>query len=51
MLLNQALAEKLMDQRLRDRLIEEGKITKEEVDKFLASLPDDSENLEESTVK
>ncbi len=51
MLLNQALKEKIMDQRVRDRLIQEGKITKEEVDKFLASLPDDSEQVKVSTVK
>jgi len=51
MLLNQALKEKIMDQRVRDRLIQEGKITKEEVDKFLKSLPDDSEQVKVSTVK
>lgn len=37
-----ALDEKLMDVRVRDRLIAEGKITKKEVDEFLATLPDDS---------
>ncbi len=51
MLLKQALDEKLMDQRVRERLLQEGKITKEDVDKFLASLPDDSQNVEETTVK
>lgn len=44
MKLRLALEEKLLDVRLRDRLLAEGKITKEEVDKFLASLPDDQEN-------
>ena len=41
-----ALDEKLMDQRVRDRLLAEGKITKKQVDDFLASLPDDSEKAE-----
>ncbi|HLW58126.1 MAG TPA: hypothetical protein VKY27_12100 [Bacteriovoracaceae bacterium] len=44
MKLRLALEEKLLDVRLRDRLLAEGKITKEEVEKFLASLPDDQEN-------
>jgi hypothetical protein len=41
-----ALDDKLMDQRVRDRLLAEGKITKQQVDEFLASLPDDSANAE-----
>ena len=41
-----ALDDKLMDQRVRDRLLAEGKITKQQVDEFLANLPDDSSNAE-----
>lgn len=44
MKLRLALEEKLMDQRVRDRLIAEGKITKEEVKKFLDNLPDEAKN-------
>jgi len=44
MRLSRALAEKLMDVRLRDKLIAEGKITKEEVKKFLDSMNDDANN-------
>lgn len=44
-----ALDEKLMDVRVRDRLLAEGKVTKKEIDDFLASLPDDSANIEESS--
>lgn len=44
MRLSRALAEKLMDVRLRDKLIAEGKITKEEVKKFLDSMNDDAKN-------
>lgn len=44
-----ALDEKLMDVRLRDRLLAEGKITKKEVDDFLASLPDDTDRLSEKS--
>lgn len=41
MRLNIALEEKLMDVRLRDKLISDGKITKAQVEEFLNSLPDD----------
>jgi hypothetical protein len=41
-----ALDEKMMDVRVRDRLLAEGKITKKEVDEFLANLPDDSARAE-----
>ena len=41
-----ALDDKLMDQRVRDRLLAEGKITKQQVDEFLANLPDDKANAE-----
>ena len=51
MLLNQALDEKKMDYRLRDRLIQEGKIKKEEVDKFLANLEDCTDKKEDREVK
>lgn len=44
MRLSRALQEKIMDVRLRDKLIAEGKITKEEVKKYLDSLNDDSKN-------
>ena len=41
MRLARALKEKLHDVRLRDKLLAEGKIKKEEVEKFLKELPDD----------
>jgi polyhydroxyalkanoate synthesis regulator phasin len=44
MKLRLALEEKLMDARLRDRLLAEGKITKEDVKKYLDSLADESKN-------
>lgn len=44
MRLSRALQEKLMDVRLRDKLLAEGKVTKEEVKKFLDSLPDETKN-------
>ncbi len=43
MKLRQALEEKLLDVRLRDRLLAEGKITKEEIQKVLKRLPDDAD--------
>lgn len=46
MKLRLALEDKLMDVRLLDRLLAEGKITKEQVDAHLAKLDDDSNNLE-----
>jgi hypothetical protein len=42
MKLRQALEEKLHDVRLRDRLLAEGKISKEEVQKLIKQLPDDA---------
>ncbi len=39
-----ALEEKQMDLRVRDRLLAEGKITKEEVKKFLDTMTDDGKN-------
>lgn len=44
MKLRLALEEKLLDVRVRDRLIAEGKISKEEVKKYLESLPDEGNN-------
>jgi polyhydroxyalkanoate synthesis regulator phasin len=44
MRLSRALAEKLMDVRLRDKLIAEGKITKEEVKKYLDTMNDETKN-------
>lgn len=44
MRLSRALQEKLMDVRLRDKLIAEGKVTKEEVKKFLDQTPDEAKN-------
>ena len=40
-----ALKEKLMDVRLRDKLIAEGKVTKEEVEKYLHELEDQTTKL------
>ncbi len=44
MRLSRALEEKVMDVRLRDKLLAEGKLTKEEVKKFLDSMPDEAKN-------
>lgn len=44
MKLRLALEEKLMDVRVRDRLVAEGKITKEELKKYLDSLADEAKN-------
>lgn len=44
MKLRLALEEKLLDVRVRDRLLAEGKITKEEVKKYLDSITDDTKN-------
>ncbi len=44
MKLRLALEEKLMDVRVRDRLLAEGKITKEEVKKYLDSMADEAKN-------
>jgi polyhydroxyalkanoate synthesis regulator phasin len=44
MRLSRALQEKLMDVRLRDKLLAEDKISKEEVKKFLDSIADESKN-------
>jgi hypothetical protein len=44
MKLRLALEEKLMDVRVRDRLLAEGKITKEDVKKYLDTLNDETKN-------
>lgn len=44
-LLSDALKEKLMDVRLRDKLLAEGKITKGQVDTYLKSLSDDQDKM------
>ena len=44
MKLRQALEDKELDLRLIDRLVAEGKITTEAVDKHLAGLPDEEGN-------
>ncbi len=44
MRLSRALQEKLMDVRLRDKLLAEGKLTKEEVKKFLDGITDETKN-------
>lgn len=44
MKLRLALEEKLMDVRIRDRLVAEGKIPKEELKKYTETLPDDTKN-------
>ncbi|PIK15318.1 hypothetical protein [Halobacteriovorax sp. JY17] len=45
MRLSKALEDKMLDKRLRDKLVAEGKLTAAEVEKFLTSLPDDGANL------
>lgn len=45
MRLSNALKEKKMDLRLRDKNIAEGKISKEELDQFVTSLPDDTASM------
>lgn len=45
MRLSNALSEKLMDVRLRDKLVTEGKISNTQVNEYLNKLPDDKSNL------
>jgi len=45
MRLSKALKEKELDLRLRDKHIVEGKLSKAEVDQYLANLPDDGNKL------
>ncbi len=44
MRLSRALQEKLMDVRLRDKLLAEGKVTKEQVKKFMDGIADEQKN-------
>ena len=44
MKLRLALEEKLMDVRVRDRLVAEKKIAKDDLKKYLDTLPDDTKN-------
>ena len=46
--LKQALDDKIMDYRLRDRLLGEGKVTKDQVDNYLKQLPDETQNIKPS---
>jgi len=45
MRLSRALQEKVLDLRLRDKLIAEGKVTKAQVEEYLNSLNDDQTNV------
>lgn len=44
MKLRLALEEKLLDVRVRDRLVAEGKLTKEELKNYLENLSDETKN-------
>ncbi len=44
MKLRLALEEKLMDVRVRDRLVAENKISKEDLKKYIETLPDETKN-------
>ncbi len=44
MRLNKALEDKLLDTRLRDKLISEGKVTKAQVKEYLDAMPDEEDN-------
>jgi hypothetical protein len=44
MKLRMALDDKMLDLRLRDRLVSEGKVTKTQVDEFLGGLSDEEGN-------
>jgi hypothetical protein len=46
MKLNEALEEKRLDVRLRDKWLTEGKVEKSVVEKYLKDLPDDTANME-----
>jgi hypothetical protein len=48
MKLKESLEAKLMDVRLRDRLIAEGKVSKKEVDQYLSQLQEEPESAYES---
>ena len=44
MRLSKALEDKKLDVRLRDKLVHEGKLTKQDCESYLSSLPDDNSN-------
>lgn len=44
MRLSAAIKNKLMDVRLRDKLVSEGKVTKEEVAQYMSELADETSN-------
>ena len=46
MRLSKALNDKVMDVRLRDKLVADGSLPKADVEKYLNDLPDDSTNLQ-----
>tara|TARA_B100000925_G_scaffold287812_1_gene267712 strand:+ start:1305 stop:1469 length:165 start_codon:yes stop_codon:yes gene_type:complete len=46
MSLSEGLKEKVLDIRLREKLLREGKLTKSELESYLSSLPDDEGNSE-----
>ncbi|MGI4993160.1 hypothetical protein ACRXCV_11045 [Halobacteriovorax sp. GFR7] len=45
MRLSRALQEKILDLRLRDKLIAEGKVTKAQVEEYLNGLTDEESNV------
>ncbi|EPZ51463.1 hypothetical protein M902_2634 [Bacteriovorax sp. BAL6_X] len=45
MRLSRALQEKILDLRLRDKLIAEGKVTKAQVEEYLNGLADEESNV------
>ena len=45
MRLSKALEDKLLDKRLRDKLVAEGKVTPAQVETFLNGLTDDAANM------
>lgn len=51
MKLAKALDEKIMDVRLRDKLMAEGKLTKTQVDEYLNKVPDDRPKATEVKVE
>ena len=47
MKLRMALEDKLMDARIRDRLLAEGKITKKDIDDYFKNLPEEDSSAYE----
>jgi len=50
MRLSKALEEKLLDVRLRDKLLTEGKVTKKQLEDYLKNLQDDHKNSTHTSV-